>query len=253
LTNLLGLNPDKDKVVLSLRDLDGKTRTVTVNSDPTLQGYADVPPPTWTFLEQIVQKPLPLYLKNRYTETWYEYEPNSKTMYFAFNNTRNNAKSPHSELYPKLFKEIDERDVEKFVVDLRWNGGGNTANGIPLLYEIIKRDKINRRGKLFVIVGRQTFSAAINVANLLAQHTNAILVGEPPSDFPNFVGESNLVTMPYSQSRALISNLYWQYSSPQDYGIYVAPTVYAPPVFKLFRENRDPAMEAILAYGEKTN
>ena len=95
-------------------------------------------------------------------------------MYFAFNNTRNNPKAPHQEFYPKLFDEIDKQTIDKFVIDLRWNGGGNTANGIPLIYEIIKRDKINQHGKLFVIVGRQTLSAAINIADLLERHTNAI-------------------------------------------------------------------------------
>lgn len=252
LTYVLGLNPDKDKVVLSLKDFDGKTRTVTVNADPTFQGYADVPPTTWTFLEQVVQKPLPLYLKNRYANIWYEYEPNTKTMFLALPDLRRNAKTPHQEVYQKLFKEIDERQVDRFVIDFRNNGGGNTFNAIPLVNEILKRDKINQPGKLFVIIGRQTLSAAINVVDLLESRTNAILVGEPSSDFPNFVGESNVITMPYSKSRALISNLYWQYSSPQDKRIWVAPTIYAPPAFKLSRENRDPAMEAILAYG-KTN
>ena len=152
-TNLVGLNPDKDKVVLSIRALDGKTRAVTVNADQTLPGYADVPPPSWTFLEQTIQKPLPLYLKNRYTPIWFEYEPDKKLMYFAFNNMVSDPKLPHQEVYSKLFDEIDKQAVEKFVIDLRWNGGGNTANGIPLINEIIKRDKINRRGKLFVIIG----------------------------------------------------------------------------------------------------
>lgn len=246
--NAVGLNPDLEKVVLSIRDLNGKTRNVTVNVDRTLPGYGDVPPDSWTFLEKTIQKPLPLYLKNRTTDLWSEYAPDTKMMYFAFNNTRNNPKSPHQEFYAKLFKEIDAREINKFVIDLRWNNGGNTANGIPLINEIIKRDKINRRGKLFVIVGRQTFSAAINIADLLKRFTNSIIVGEPTGDSPNFVGESNLITLPYSKSRALISNLYWQYSEPTDFRAWIYPPLYAAPTFAAARENRDSAMEAILAY-----
>jgi hypothetical protein len=50
------------------------------------------------------------------------------------------------------------------VVDLRWNGGGNTLLAMPLLHGLIAGRTINRRGRLFVIAGRGTFSAAQNTA-----------------------------------------------------------------------------------------
>ncbi len=248
LPNALGLNPDRDKVVLSIRNLDGKTLTMTLNADRTLQGYGDVPPPSWTLLEQTAQKPLPLYLKNRTTNLWFEFVPETKTMYVAVNNLRNDPKQPAADFFAQVFKAIDEREVDKLVIDLRWCNGGDTANVQPLIYNLIRRDKINRSGKLFVVVGRQTFSAAVNAAVLLERNTNSIFVGEPTGDSPNFVGETNVVTLPYSKSRAIISNLYWQISSPQDARKWIAPTLYAPPTFESFRKNHDPVMEAILAY-----
>jgi hypothetical protein len=244
----LGLIPDEDKVVLSLRLLDGTTRTVTVATDQTLKGYGDVPPPDWTFLENIVPGPIPLYLKNRRANFWYEYLPESKTMYVSIYQLRNIPDDPHKAFYEKLFKEIDAQDVARLVIDFRWNGGGNTANGRALVNEVLKRDKLNQKGKLFVIVGRFTLSASINVADWFEQETNAILVGEPSSDSPNFVGESNLVTLPWSKSRFLVSNLYWQYAGPIDTRQWLTPTLYAPPTFAAAKMNRDPAMEAILAY-----
>jgi hypothetical protein len=33
-----------------------------------------------------------------------------------------------------------------------------------------------------------------------------------------------------------------------DYRTWVAPLLYAPPSFELYKANRDPALEAILAY-----
>ncbi|MDQ6788103.1 MAG: S41 family peptidase [Acidobacteriota bacterium] len=248
LPNALGLNSERDKVVLSIRGLDGKTRTVTLDADRTLQGYGDVPPPSWTLFEQTVQKPLPLYLKNRTTNLWFEFVPETKTMYVAVNNLRNDPKQPAADFFAQVFKVVDEREIDKLVIDLRWCNGGDTTNAQPLIEGIIRRDKINRKGKLFVVVGRQTFSAAINAAVLLERNTNSIFAGEPTGDSPNFVGETNVVTLPYSKSRAIISNLYWQMSSPQDARRWIAPTLYAPPTFESFRENRDPAMEAILAY-----
>jgi hypothetical protein len=48
--------------------------------------------------------------------------------------------------------------------------------------------------------------------------------------------------------RGSISDLYWQSSWPLDYRTWIAPLLYAPPSFALYRANRDPALEAILAY-----
>jgi hypothetical protein len=44
----------------------------------------------------------------------------------------------------------------------------------------IKRDtSVNRPGRLFVLVGRKTFSAGIGLVEGIIDHTSAVLVGEP--------------------------------------------------------------------------
>jgi hypothetical protein len=148
----------------------------------------------------------------------------------------------------RLFKFINENEVERLVIDLRRNSGGNNFLNRPILHGLIRNDKINRRGKLFVIIGRQTFSAAMNAAAEIERHTNAIFVGEPTGSSPNFVGESVGFSLPYSKMQGSISDLYWQSSVAMDYRIWIAPALYAPLSFKLYRANRDPAMEAIQAY-----
>ena len=45
-----------------------------------------------------------------------------------------------------------------------------------------------------------------------------------------------------------ISDLYWQRSWPMDHRNWIAPNLPAEPTFELFKANRDPALEAILAY-----
>lgn len=82
--------------------------------------------------------------------------------------------------------------------------------------------KINQRGKLFVIVGRQTFSAAMNGAAEIERHTNAIFVGEPTGSSPNFVGETIGVNLTYSKMRGSISDLYWQSSVAMDYRTWIS-------------------------------
>jgi len=50
-----------------------------------------------------------------------------------------------------------------------------------------------------------------------------------------------------SQLKGTISDLYWQSSWPMDHRTWIAPRLYAPPTFAAYAENRDPALEAVLA------
>ena len=117
---------------------------------------------------------------------------------------------------------------------------------------IIKTEKINKRGNLFVITGRRTFSAAQNLASFLEKQTNATFVGEPTGSSPNFVGEEDFITLPYSKLAMNVSDLYWQSSWPGDKRTWIAPLIYTPPTFKAYSMNRDEALESILSLtGEK--
>ena len=128
------------------------------------------------------------------------------------------------------------------------NNGGSTNWSHPLLLGLIGDRKINRRGRLFVVIGRRTFSAAQNTTTYFERYTNAIFVGEPTGSSPNFVGEEVPVTLPYSKVWANVSHLFWQSAWPQDQRMWLAPQIYTPPTFADFRAGRDAALETILNY-----
>jgi len=138
----------------------------------------------------------------------------------------------------------------RLVIDLRWNGGGNTFLSQALLHHLIRNPQISRRGALYVIVGRLTFSAAQNTATAIGRETEPIFVGEPTGSRPNFTGETIPFELPYSKLRANAGDLFWQTSWPEDHRTWIAPDIYAPPTFEAFRRNDDPAMDAILALRE---
>jgi hypothetical protein len=52
---------------------------------------------------------------------------------------------------------------------------------------------------------------------------------------------------------ANVSDLYWAGGWATDYRTWIAPQIYAPPTFAMFRAGRDPAMEAIFSYREPQN
>ncbi len=175
--------------------------------------------------------------------------PEDRIIYFQFNSVRDHPTESLADFTERLFGFIDEHEVAKLVVDVRWNGGGNTFLELPLVRRIIG-SSLNARGRLFVIIGRGTFSAAQNFAGMLNKFTEAIFVGEPTGSSPTFIGETVEFELPYSKTRGNVSDLLWQGTWPMDYRIWIAPTLYTPPTFAAFRANRDPALEAILACHE---
>lgn len=255
LLNWLGLVPETDKVSLTVRGLDGKERVVSLATDATQPDIWNVKPnpSTWTNLSQTLPAPAPLYLKNPSAPYWFEYLPDSKTVYFGFNSVRNDPKESLADFTSRLFKFVDENAVEKLAIDMRWNNGGNTMLLNPLVQGLIKNEKINKRGKLFVIIGRRTFSAAQNAATFIERYTNATFVGEPTGSSPNFVGEERPFTLPYSKLVINVSDLYWESAFPFDKRTWIAPQIYLPPTFEDYRMNRDAAIEAIINYKEKSN
>ena len=149
------------------------------------------------------------------------------------------------------FEAVEQPAIEALVLDLRHNGGGDTFTNVPLLEGIIRCNKLQNRGSLFLIIGRRTFSAAQNTTSDLERRTQAILVGEPTGSNPNFIGESIAIPLPHSGWVVSLSDLWWQHSMAMDYRVWTHPQLYAPPTAAAFREHRDVAMEAIGAYRAK--
>lgn len=255
LLHSLGLIPDSKEVLLTVVNQTGVTQVVALPADSGISSRKlwDGLPKNWTSFLQTIPGPLPLYLKNQEADYWFEYVREPKMVYFQFNRVRNTEQESFAAFCDRLFTFLQQQDVEKLVIDMRWNNGGDTTLVPPLIHRLIRAEKISRYGQLFVIIGRRTFSAAQNAATLIERNTSAIFVGEPTGSSPNFIGEEIPFELPYSKLMANVSDLYWQSSWPFDYRTWIAPVLYAPPSFELYRANRDPALEAISTFGLKTS
>ena len=251
LMHALGLLERPDRARLEVVGVDGARREVTVLADdrwPTIW-YAFPYPEGWRSYAETLDAPLPLYLRHTGVNYWFTALPEQRAVYCQFNRVRDDPHEPFEAFAARLFAYVAEQGADRLVLDLRWNNGGNTFLVRPFLRALIG-SSANRWGRLFVIVGRRTFSAAQNTATMIEQHTDAIFVGEPTGASPNFVGESVHFRLPYSRVMANVSDLFWQTSLPMDYRTWIAPRLYAPPTFAAYRENRDPALEAALACEE---
>ncbi len=234
---------------LTVRLADGTTDEVRLEAAP-IDFRWDRYPAGWVALTDTVPVSPPLHLRHRELPFWFEYRPADDLVYFQFNAVRDHPAETFAAFCDRLFGFIEDRNAGRLVIDMRWNGGGNTLLSQYLLHHLIASERLSRRGALFVIIGRLTFSAAQNTVTAIERETSAIFVGEPTGSRPNFIGERIDFELPYSKVRANAADLYWQTSWPTDYRTWTAPDIYAPPTFEAYRRNQDPAMDAIAAIRE---
>ena len=148
---------------------------------------------------------------------------------------------PIPEFYNEVFEFIDNHEVQRLILDVRLNGGGNNYKNKPIVTGVIRNEKINEVGKFFVIIGRRTFSACQNLVNELHTYTNAVFVGEPTGENLNFYGDNRPVTLPNSGLRAYLSFAWWQDKPQWENEDWLAPHVSATMTFEQYRTGADPA------------
>ena len=197
----------------------GRRQTLTLKP----AGPFDLLPPdtdlSWTAKEGWVDMrdgaPAPLWLKDPKNKFWFEQLPNSKVVYAQLNEVGNKPEESLADFAKRLLAFVDGNDVDRLVLDLRLNRGGNGGLLRPLVVGLIK-SKVNRRGGLFVLMGRSTWSAAQFLLNELEEYTDALFVGEPSGSRGNHFGDSRRITLPNSGVTVRVSVYYWQDWSPWD-------------------------------------
>lgn len=246
----LGMGTSDDQADLTLTMPDGTRRMVAVRADTTNPNiWNKIPAPAgWVRYMETLGGALPLYQRNVDRHYWFEYLADRRTVYFAFNSVRNiKGDESFAAFAERLTGFMQSHPVDRLVIDFRWNNGGNTQLLTPLIEMILRSPQVNRRGHLFAIIGRRTFSAAQNATTLLDRFTKVTFVGEPTGSSPNFVGEEDEFELPYSKLTVNVSTLAWQSGYPQDRRTWIAPLLYVPPRFSDYRVGRDAALEAILS------
>jgi hypothetical protein len=188
----------------------------------------------------------PLYLRNPERYYWYEYLPDSKTLYLNYRRCANMPSQPFNRFAAAVSNFMDKNPVERMVIDLRLNGGGNSIIFEPLIKALSRRRDVNQRGKLFVLMGRSTFSSACLNALELKRETKAILVGEPTGQRPNFYGEVETMTLPHSKLRVHFSTRYFKTTDGDPPAL--APDIQVEPSSSDYMSGRDPVLERALNY-----
>lgn len=222
---------------------DGTTVSVTLSAMP-LGDARSLPS---THMNAGAPTPAPLYQRNSEKPLWYEHLKDINAVYFKFDSVLNPPGSTLAAFLDELFAFVDSSGADRLIIDVRNNGGGNNTLIRPLINHLARRPKLTAQGRLYVVIGRETFSAAQNAANRLEAQFTPIFVGEPTGSRINFVGETTMVQLPATGFTFSCSSLYWQDGFPSDARPWIAPLLNAELSSKDYAANRDPALEAIIA------
>jgi hypothetical protein len=138
------------------------------------------------------------------------------------------------------------KSAQKLILDMRDNGGGdNTVGYREIVKPLLACTDLNRKGHLYVLVGAETFSAAMNNAAQLQDETNAILVGETIGERPNSYQEPRQFQLPNSHLIVRASTRYYTFRKTGENA--VRPDKEIIPTWDDVKAGRDPVLDWTLA------
>ncbi|MBO0340346.1 TPR end-of-group domain-containing protein [Flagellimonas profundi] len=214
----LGIVENTDQVTITLKDSNEKSQKVIM--DPVSWNFSGFPK-----MPKLINKEQPIFLSKIEDPYWYKLIPENKSIYVQFNAVTQKEAQSLEAFTIELRSQTSKNDIQHLILDLRHNHGGNGSILPPMLKTIINFELMNPGGNVFVLMGRETFSAAQNLLTDITKYTNAILVGEPSGSKPNHIGEAGWFKLPYSGLMGLISTQFHQTSKAEDNRKWIAPHI----------------------------
>jgi Peptidase family S41 len=186
-------------------------------------------------------RPRPLYLAQAGRELYVRKLAQGRVLYVGYNS----ALALTYEFAPKLERMAKSPRVRRVVVDVRLNGGGNNQSYRPL-YGVLASPAINRPGRLYLLVGRATFSAAGNFAAEIDRYTRAVLVGEPTGGGVNQYGDATTIDLPVTGWTVHVATSYVVRGPLGDRRLAVVPSRRVDMRSTDFLAGRDPVLASAL-------
>ena len=236
LLNGLGVleRPDRASVRLRLRNGRSITRMLTSGEAPLI---GKLPPPpdvaaTTYFMH---------WEESHWLETWSD----SSTVYAQVNQIAPDRDETLAAFGLRLREALTQAQARNLVIDLRRDNGGDTFTYVELLRTAVAFSAASPDHRLYVLIGRNTYSAAANLATDLERLANPIFVGEPTGATGNQEGDEGAFHLPYSGLNGTIAGVRWQLSSPWDERRYIAPEAPVQMRAADYFAGRDPVLDDV--------
>ena len=188
----------------------------------------------------------PSWLRNNDRDYWYDIIGDA--LYVQYNEVGYDGEHPPLPFVSGMLETAKAQDVQRAVIDLRHNFGGNAMWMLPFFRAVSRDATFDRPGGLYVLIGRNTFSAAALFVNELEQHTHALFVGEAMGSRPDTFGDARRTQLPNSGLTVRVSTIFWKNWLAGEYRESVSPHVPVPVNFSDLAAGRDPALDAALTH-----
>ena len=200
--------------------------------------------PTLVTLRQSAGVKPPLARSRPDTNHWFTLDRDSRVLYLSFASSSDQQGKPSiGSVVSDFFELVDRERPERVVIDLRLNSGGNMEKHAPLLDGIARRPWLRERGRLYVLVGRATYSAGLLLATELRRAASPIMVGETPRGLPNRQGEVKRLTLPRSGLAVSYSSSFHR-RAPDLEGRLLPVDIVVPAGFAAYAAGVDEAYQA---------
>jgi len=221
---------DGEKVTLNLTS-DGETASIELDA----RGFVEIEQTDMAVLEKGTS------LTSEREGTYYFLENMDDILYLQYNINEYDPEYPLGRLTKDVKAQI--YDCDCFVIDLRYNRreGSNSAVLYGLYTQIV--DYIDNGGKVYVLIGSETYAMGVEVAYNLTDYMKAELVGTPARSVVNFY---------YSVYKAVCPNsgLVFTYPTKKRSGSSSGNEIFKPDIeveytIEDYINGNDPAMEFI--------
>jgi len=182
---------------------------------------------------------------------WVTYLPESNAFYVEIDEIGDGPDRRFADFVLTSVRNAKHRDA-RLIIDLRNNFGGSNDLNRTLVLAVVESAKLNRIGKVFVLTGPRTFSAAQMLTNELERYTWALFAGEPTGSRPDHFGDAKKTQLQNSGLTLRVSSLHWSSALAGDARDATAPDLPAPWTSQAYFGGGDPALEAALSFNPAT-
>ena len=182
----------------------------------------------------------------------YKYMTEQKTLYFQYNVCADMEDLSFNEFNQGMFKAVEGKKLNKIIVDLRNNSGGNSEVLNPFTDQLKEYVKKHPEVKVYLLVGRNTMSSGMfAIYRVKEAAPKAVSIGEPTGGALDCYGDIKTFNLPNSQIPINYSTKYFEFSKSFSYKNSGAdtflPDVLFQPSIEDYIKGTDVVLEHVLA------
>jgi tetratricopeptide (TPR) repeat protein len=200
---VLGVAPRVDTIAVTVESRGGRRRTVRLPSARDSLPRSRMPLPR--------RVATPLWLSRVERNLWEVALPEHDALYVQMNQVQGDSTESLPDFGKRLWQVLESQKPKNLILDVRLNGGGTTQQ-YPELLRTIVAFKRNADRRLYVLIGRNTYSATANLITDLERLADPVFVGEASAECCSLHGDAAGVVLPYTGIAGRVTGVKWNLS-----------------------------------------